>query len=252
MTEQTVKLQKYVSDCGLMSRRAAEAAIVRGEFTVNGLPASLGDRVLPSRDVVRYRGRKLHDPGRKWYIMLNKPRGYVTTMADERGRKSVAELVSDLPARVYPVGRLDMDSEGLLLMTNDGEFANRLAHPSFGHRKVYVVTVAGCVGNGEADRLRAMRELDGEPIAPCEVRILERNVNSSRLRIVLTQGKNRQIRRMAERVGLKVTVLRRVAVGCVTLGELEAGRWKELSPQQVRALRGGDRPAPRRRKDTER
>ncbi|HJA58372.1 MAG TPA: rRNA pseudouridine synthase [Firmicutes bacterium] len=252
MTEQTVKLQKYVSDCGLMSRRAAEAAIVRGEFTVNGLPASLGDRVLPSRDVVRYRGRKLHDPGRKWYIMLNKPRGYVTTMADERGRKSVAELVSDLPARVYPVGRLDMDSEGLLLMTNDGEFANRLAHPSFGHRKVYVVTVAGCVGNGEADRLRAMRELDGEPIAPCEVRILERNVNSSRLRIVLTQGKNRQIRRMAERVGLKVTVLRRVAVGCVTLGELEAGRWKELSPQQVRALRGGDRPAPRRRKNTER
>ena len=252
MTEQTVKLQKYVSDCGLMSRRAAEAAIVRGEFTVNGLPATLGDRVLPSRDVVRYRGRKLRDPGRKWYIMLNKPRGYVTTMADERGRKSVAELVSDLPARVYPVGRLDMDSEGLLLMTNDGEFANRLAHPSFGHRKVYVVTVAGCVGNGEADRLRAMRELDGEPIAPCEVRILERNVNSSRLRIVLTQGKNRQIRRMAERVGLKVTVLRRVAVGCVTLGELEAGRWKELSPQQVRALRGGDRPAPRRRKDTER
>ena len=252
MTEQTVKLQKYVSDCGLMSRRAAEAAIVRGEFTVNGLPASLGDRVLPSRDVVRYRGRKLHDPGRKWYIMLNKPRGYVTTMADERGRKSVAELVSDLPARVYPVGRLDMDSEGLLLMTNDGEFANRLAHPSFGHRKVYVVTVAGCVGNGEADRLRAMRELDGEPIAPCEVRILERNVNSSRLRIVLTQGKNRQIRRMAERVGLKVTALRRVAVGCVTLGELESGRWKELSPQQVRALRGGDRPAPRRRKDTER
>lgn len=252
MTEQTVKLQKYVSDCGLMSRRAAEAAIVRGEFTVNGLPATLGDRVLPSRDVVRYRGRKLHDPGRKWYIMLNKPRGYVTTMADERGRKSVAELVSDLPARVYPVGRLDMDSEGLLLMTNDGEFANRLAHPSFGHRKVYVVTVAGCVGNGEADRLRAMRELDGEPIAPCEVRILERNVNSSRLRIVLTQGKNRQIRRMAERVGLKVTVLRRVAVGCVTLGELEAGRWKELSPQQVRALRGGDRPAPRRRKNTER
>ena len=249
MTEQTVKLQKYVSDCGLMSRRAAEAAIVRGEFTVNGLPATLGDRVLPSRDVVRYRGRKLRDPGRKWYIMLNKPRGYVTTMADERGRKSVAELVSDLPARVYPVGRLDMDSEGLLLMTNDGEFANRLAHPSFGPRKGYV-TVAGCVGNGEADRLRTMRELDGEPIASCEVHILERNVNSSRLRIVLTQGKNRQIRRMAERVGLKVTALRRVAVGCVTLGELESGRWKELSPQQVRARRGQARAAPAKRYGT--
>lgn len=201
MTEETVKLQKFISDCGLMSRRAAEASICCGEFTVNGQPASLGDRVCPTRDVVRYRGKRVRGAGRKWYIMLNKPRGYVTTMSDERGRKSVAELVADLPARVYPIGRLDMDSEGLLLMTNDGVFANRLAHPSFGHRKVYVVTVAGCVPNEAADRLRAMRELDGEPIAPCEVGILERCAQESRLRIVLTEGKNRQIRRMAKAVG---------------------------------------------------
>lgn len=179
MTEETVKLQKFISDCGLMSRRAAEASICCGEFTVNGQPASLGDRVCPTRDVVRYRGKRVRGAGRKWYIMLNKPRGYVTTMSDERGRKSVAELVADLPARVYPIGRLDMDSEGLLLMTNDGVFANRLAHPSFGHRKVYVVTVAGCVPNEAADRLRAMRELDGEPIAPCEVGILERCAQES-------------------------------------------------------------------------
>ena len=243
MTEETVKLQKFISDCGLMSRRAAEASICCGEFTVNGQPASLGDRVCPTRDVVRYRGTRGRGAGRTWSIMLNKPRGYVTTMSDERGRKSVAELVADLPARVYPIGRLDMDSEGLLLMTNDGVFANRLAHPSFGHRKVYVVTVAGCVPNEAADRLRAMRELDGEPIAPCEVGILERCAQESRLRIVLTEGKNRQIRRMAKAVGLRVTALRRVAVGGVSLGGLQSGRWRELTPQQVRALVGG--PGPR-------
>ena len=242
MTEETVKLQKFISDCGLMSRRTAEASICCGEFTVNGQPASLGDRVCPTRDVVRYRGKRVRGAGRKWYIMLNKPRGYVTTMSDERGRKSVAELVADLPARVYPIGRLDMDSEGLLLMTNDGVFANRLAHPSFGHRKVYVVTVAGCVPNEAADRLRAMRELDGEPIAPCEVGILERGAPESRLRIVLTEGKNRQIRRMAKAVGLRVTALRRVAVGGVSLGGLQSGRWRELTPQQVRALVGGTGP----------
>ena len=242
MTEETVKLQKFISDCGLMSRRAAEASICCGEFTVNGQPASLGDRVCPTRDVVRYRGKRVRGAGRKWYIMLNKPRGYVTTMSDERGRKSVAALVAALPARVYPIGRLDMDSEGLLLMTNDGVFANRLAHPSFGHRKVYVVTVAGCVSNEAADRLRAMRELDGEPIAPCEVGILERCAQESRLRIVLTEGKNRQIRRMAKAVGLRVTALRRVAVGGVSLGGLQSGRWRELTPQQVRALVGGTGP----------
>ena len=242
MTEETVKLQKFISDCGLMSRRAAEASICCGEFTVNGQPASLGDRVCPTRDVVRYRGKRVRGAGRKWYIMLNKPRGYVTTMSDERGRKSVAELVADLPARVYPIGRLDMDSEGLLLMTNDGVVANRLAHPPFRHRKVYVVTVAGCVSNEAADRLRAMRELDGEPIAPCEVGILERCAQESRLRIVLTEGKNRQIRRMAKAVGLRVTALRRVAVGGVSLGGLQSGRWRELTPQQVRALVGGTGP----------
>ena len=242
MTEETVKLQKFISDCGLMPRRAAEASICCGEFTGNGQPASLGDRVCPTRDVVRYRGKRVRGAGRKWYIMLNKPRGYVTTMSDERGRKSVAALVAALPARVYPIGRLDMDSEGLLLMTNDGVFANRLAHPSFGHRKVYVVTVAGCVSNEAADRLRAMRELDGEPIAPCEVGILERCAQESRLRIVLTEGKNRQIRRMAKAVGLRVTALRRVAVGGVSLGGLQSGRWRALTPQQVRALVGGTGP----------
>lgn len=239
MTDKTtVKLQKYVSDCGLMSRRAAEDEIAAGAFSVNGLAAKPGNRVDPSRDTVTYRGRRIRPSGRKYYIMLNKPRGYVTTMSDERGRRTVASLVADLPARVYPVGRLDMDSEGLLLLSNDGEFANRLMHPSFGHRKVYSVTVAGFVSNEAADRLRAMRELDGERISPCGVEIIERSATRSVLRMVLCEGKNRQIRRMAAAVGLKVTSLVRVAVGCVHLGTLEVGKWKELSPAQVKALVG--------------
>lgn len=183
----------------------------------------------------------------------------MTTMSDERGRKSVAELVADLPARVYPIGRLDMDSEGLLLMTNDGVFANRLAHPSFGHRKVYVVTVAGCVPNEAADRLRAMRELDGEPIAPCEVGILERCAQESRLRIVLTEGKNRQIRRMAKAVGLardgasarrrRRRVARRAAKRPLARADAAAGaraRGRDR-PSDGRKRRGTGRPRERMR-----
>ena len=194
MTEQTVKLQKYVSDCGLMSRRAAEAAIVRGEFKVNGLPATLGDRVLPSRDVVRYRGRKLRDPGRKWYIMLNKPRGYVTTMADERGRKSVAELVSDLPARVYPVGRLDMDSEGLLLMTNDGDFANKMMHPSHEVTKTYHTWVLGNNIPQALERLRQPMDLDGYTTRPARAEALKLFPGGALLSIIIHEGRNRQVR----------------------------------------------------------
>lgn len=236
------RLQKILSRYGVASRRKAEELISERRVRVNGNTASLGDTAVDGEDVIEVDGVRLKKEPERLYLMLNKPRGYVTTMSDERGRKSVAELVADLPARVYPIGRLDMDSEGLLLMTNDGVFANRLAHPSFGHRKVYVVTVAGCVPNEAADRLRAMRELDGEPIAPCEVGILERCAQESRLRIVLTEGKNRQIRRMAKAVGLRVTALRRVAVGGVSLGGLQSGRWRELTPQQVRALVGGTGP----------
>ena len=236
------RLQKLLSAAGVCSRRAAEGYIQAGRVTVNGVPAQLGQRADLDRDEVCLDGKRLGQKARPVYLLLNKPRGYVTTLSDEKGRKTVADLTRGCGERVYPVGRLDLDSEGLLLMTNDGVFANRLAHPSFGHRKVYVVTVAGCVPNEAADRLRAMRELDGEPIAPCEVGILERCAQESRLRIVLTEGKNRQIRRMAKAVGLRVTALRRVAVGGVSLGGLQSGRWRELTPQQVRALVGGTGP----------
>ena len=155
------KLQKYVSDCGLMSRRAAEKEIENGHFAINGQKAKLGDRIDPAKDRVTYRGEVLKKSGRQTYLVLNKPAGVVTTLQDEHGRQTVADLVSSLGKRVYPVGRLDKDSEGLLLLTDDGNFANRIAHPSGRIRKVYIVMLAGRIENQQLDSLRAMKQLDG-------------------------------------------------------------------------------------------
>lgn len=230
------KLQKYVSDCGLMSRRAAEREIENGHFAVNGNKAKLGDRVDPAKDRVTYKGELLKKSGRKVYLLLNKPAGVVTTMQDERGRKTVAELVSDVGKRVYPVGRLDKDSEGLLLMTDDGEFANRIAHPSGNIRKVYLVMLAGRIDNNRLDALRAMRMLEGEPMQPVEVNLVERSDNASKVRFILSEGKNRQIRRMCEAVGLSVMQLRRVQLGNLTLGGLESGTYRHLSDEEKKGL----------------
>jgi len=235
MTEETVKLQKFISDCGLMSRRAAEASICCGEFTVNGQPASLGDRVCPTRDVVRYRGKRVRGAGRKWYIMLNKPRGYVTTLSDERGRPTAAELVADCGTRVYPVGRLDLDSEGLLLFTNDGAWMQRILHPSHEIEKTYEVTVAGAVENAAAE-LAAVLSVDGEPIAPARVRLLRKGKETAELSVTIHEGKNRQIRRMCAAVGLHVKRLRRVREHTLSLGALPEGDWRELTADEVRAF----------------
>ncbi len=231
------KLQKYVSDCGLMSRRAAEKEIESGNFEINGVTAKIGDRVNPKTDVVKYKGRVIRQVKRKVYICLNKPAGYVTTMSDELGRKSISELVADVGMRVYPVGRLDMDSEGLLICTNDGEFANLLMHPGGNIKKIYHVVVRGKVENGAIDALRAMRMLEDEKISPVGVEILERNENASKLKMVLSEGKNRQIRRMCEQCGLFVMQLKRIAIGNVFLGSLESGKWRYLSKEETRALK---------------
>ncbi len=231
-----VKLQKYVSDCGLMSRRAAEREIENGHFAINGVKAKLGDRVDPSKDKVTYRGEVLKKSGRKVYLVVNKPAGVVTTMQDELGRKTVTELVSLPGKRIYPVGRLDKDSEGLLLMTDDGEFANRVAHPSGGIKKTYLVMLAGKVENNQLDTLRAMRMLEGEPINPVEVNLVDRNDNASKVRFMLSEGKNRQIRRMCEAVGLSVMQLRRVQMGNITLGRLESGAYRHLTDEEKAGL----------------
>lgn len=231
------KLQKYVSDCGLMSRRAAEKEIADGRFAVNGVTASLGDRIDPAKDRVTYRGKPLRKAsGKKTYLLLNKPAGVVTTLRDERGRKTVADLVSGVGKRLYPVGRLDMDSEGLLIMTDDGDFANRIGHPSASVRKTYLVMIAGKIDNNALDALRAMRRLDGEDIRPVGVTLLERSENASRVRFVLTEGKNRQIRRMCEALGLSVMQLRRVQIGNLTVGGLEPGMYRPISDGELAGL----------------
>lgn len=232
-----IKLQKYVADCGLMSRRAAEKEIEAGNFAVNGTTASIGMRIDPSSDTVTYKGKSVvASTSRKVYIILNKPKGVVTTMSDEKGRKSVADIV-DVGTRVYPVGRLDLNSEGLLLMTNDGELANAVAHPSGEIKKVYSVTLKGKVENEELDRLRAVKMLDGEKIAPVGVELINRNDNNSVVQFTLSEGKNREIRRICELVGVQITKLKRISLGPIRLGDLKTGEYRQLTSNELKALK---------------
>jgi len=234
---ENIKLQKYVADCGLMSRRAAEKEIEAGNFAVNGVTASIGMRIDPNNDAVTYKGKSVvPQGGRKVYIILNKPKGVVTTMSDEKGRKSVADII-DVGTRVYPVGRLDLNSEGLLLMTNDGELTNKIAHPSGEIKKIYSVTLKGKVENEELDRLRAVRELDGEKISTVGVELISRNEVSSVVRFTLSEGKNREIRRICETVGVTVTKLKRISLGPIRLGDLKTGEYRELTSSELRALK---------------
>jgi len=231
------RVQKLISAAGLCSRRAAEGYITAGRVTVNGRRVELGQRADPDRDEILVDGRPLAPQAETVYLMLNKPRGYVTTLSDEKGRRTVAELVADCGARVYPVGRLDFDSEGLLLMTNDGALTHRLLHPSGEVNKTYRVLVYGPV-EGAAVRLSALRDLEGEPIRPAQVTLLRQTARTAELSIVIHEGKNRQIRRMCAACGLTVKRLRRVAEHTLALGDLPPGKWRPLTPEEIAALKG--------------
>ena len=234
---ETIRIQKYVSDCGLMSRRKAEEAIRAGEITVNGAPALIGQKIDPEGDIVLYRGKEvLPETDRKITIKLNKPRGYVATMSDERGRKCVADLVKDVPARVYPIGRLDLDSEGLLLMTNDGELANAVMHPKNEIEKVYLVKVRTHPTDEQMQALNRAMTLDGYTIRPCRVSFADAD-EDKKLRFVLKEGRNRQIRKMCEKVGLEVARLQRVQEGKIRLDSLRSGTWAELNKQELDYLK---------------
>ena len=230
------RLQKLLSAAGICSRRAAETYITAGRVTVNGVPAELGQRADPDRDDIRVDGRPLAEREELVYLLLNKPRGYVTTLSDEKGRKTVADLVSDCGARVYPVGRLDLDSEGLLIMTNDGALTQHLLHPSGEVNKTYLVSVYGPVA-GAAERLSAVTELGGEPIRPALVEVLRRTGQTAELSVTIHEGKNRQVRRMCQACGLTVKRLRRVREHTLELGELPVGKWRYLTAEEVAALR---------------
>ena len=221
----------------MVSRRAAEKLIAEGLVTVNGAVATLGMSVEEG-DEIAIRGEPLPEAGERVYIMLNKPRGYVTTMSDDRGRRTVAELVADCGARVYAVGRLDMDSEGLLIMTNDGELAHRLMHPSFEVQKTYRVVLRDAASDDALERLRAPIEMDGTTVQAKNVeRVRALRGNKSVINITIGEGRNRQIRRMCAAVGLNVDRLRRIAEGDLKLGDLPSGKWRELTEQEINLLR---------------
>lgn len=234
------RLQKLIARAGVCSRRSAESLLTAGRVTVNGVAAHLGDKADADTDVIAIDGTAIAFAEPAVYLMLNKPRGYVTTLSDELGRATAAELVADCGTRVFPVGRLDKESEGLLLFTNDGALMQAMTHPSHQVDKTYEVTVTGEL-EGAADRLSAVTELDGEPIMPAQVEIMERREGQALLRVTIHQGKNRQIRRMCAQVGLQVTRLCRISEDALTLGDLKPGQWRYLTDAEVAALKGSER-----------
>ena len=229
-----IRLQKYFSDCGVLSRRAAEAEILSGRVFVNGVPASLGDKIDPKTDIVEYRGKRIlpREDKPHLYVMLHKPRGVVSTAKDEKGRRNVTELVKIPGARLYPIGRLDMDSDGLLLMTDDGELTNRLTHPRHEIPKIYHVTLSTPPSEDQLQVLRSPMELDGYRLLPVGVKVIANNI----LEMELYEGRNRQIRRMCQAVGLKIRQLTRIRIGQLELGELPLGKWRYLTDDEVAYL----------------
>lgn len=236
MNTEPIRLQKYFSDCGVLSRRAAEIEIQARRVLVNGVPATLGDRIVPGKDRVEWNGQEIcprvDKPYR--YVLLNKPRGYVCTARDEKGRRTVTELIKIPGTRLYPVGRLDMDSDGLLLLTDDGALANRLTHPRHEIAKLYRVTVVPSPTEEQLTALQQPMHIDGYDLLPIGVKHCREN----ELELTLWEGRNRQIRKMCEAVGLRVVTLTRIAIGRVRLGNLPVGAWRDLTPEELCYLQG--------------
>ncbi len=231
-----VRLQKHLSACGVASRRKAEELIEAGKVRVNGRIAHIGDSVDPKRDKITVSGKTVVSVNEKVYIMLHKPRGFVTTLSDEFSRKCVADLVKDVPAKVFPVGRLDKDSEGLLFLTNNGDFANRLTHPSSHVNKTYRVTVKGEVTDEKLDKLCTGVIIDGAKTLPAEVFIAEKKEDRTVLIFIIHEGRNRQIRKMCEAVKLEVIRLKRTEIAGVKLGMLGQGKWRNLNEKELHRL----------------
>ena len=230
------RLQKILSARGVASRRKAEEMIEQGLITLNGTVAVLGDTADPDMDEILVEGRPLPSKQEYVYILLHKPRGYVTTLSDEKGRPNAAQLVSDCGVRVYPVGRLDMDSEGLLLFTNDGDFANALMHPRHEVKKTYDTWVTGYVPGAEVKLSRPI-ELDGYLIRPPKVTLIRAEGRKAKFRITIHEGRNRQVRRMCEAAGMTVTRLKRIREGTLSLGDLPLGKWRYLTAEELAQMK---------------
>lgn len=236
MTDAKVRLQKYMAEAGIASRRKSEELIAAGKVRVNGKVAEIGDKINPRTDKVTVSGKKVVNSKKHVYIMLHKPRGFITTMHDEMDRKCVAELIADVPERVYPVGRLDRESEGLLLLTNDGEFANALTHPSKHVPKTYRVTVRPDVTKEQLAAFENGIEIDGKMTLPAEVRVLDKQEGRVVLEVVIYEGRNRQIRKMCEALGLEVARLKRTKIGSLKLGMLKPGEYRYLTEEEIHGL----------------
>ena len=234
-----IRLQKFFTDNKIMSRRSAEKVIEAGNVKVNGITARLGDKVDPEKDTVTYNGKIIKNIAeKKRYIMLNKPLGYVSTASDEKGRQTVLDLVTDVGERIYPVGRLDMYSEGLLILTNDGELTNRLTHPKNNMSKVYSVIIKGDISPEQLSTLTSPMEIDGYKLKPVKVRIISQKNGATNTLFTLNEGRNRQIRKMCEKCGLTIMRLTRIAIGKLKLNDLERGKWRELTDNEVAYLSG--------------
>jgi len=232
-----IRLQKFISDSGLMSRRAAEEEIKKGNVSVNGHMAELGMKIDPGRDTVTFKNKRIVYEKREYtYIMINKPRGYLSSTSDDRGRKCVTDLLTGVDARVYPVGRLDLISEGMLLLTDDGELKNRLTHPSHSLPKIYRVKASGQVNSSQYEILTSPLVIDGYEIKPVEVTIGESDESGTVLKMTLFEGRNRQIRKMCEAAELTVKRLSRVSIGKLKLNNLPVGKWRYLTAEEVEYL----------------
>lgn len=231
-----VRLQKFLAESGVASRRKSEELIEQGKVKVNGRVATIGDKIDPKKDSVTVSGKKIVKTKTFTYIVLHKPRGFITTMNDEMDRKCVAELIKDVPGRVYPVGRLDKDSEGMLLFTNDGAFANAMTHPTKHVPKTYRVTVRPSISEDQITALTQGVIIDDRKTAPAEVHVVTKEEGRVVLEIILYEGRNRQIRKMCEEVGLEVARLKRTAIGSIKLGMLKQGAWRNLTDDEVRKL----------------
>ena len=229
-----IRLQKYIADTGIMSRRAAEEEIKNGNVSINGHVAELGSKVDPKNDVISYRGKRIRYEKREYtYIMMNKPRGYLCSTTDDRGRKCVTDLLDGVDARVYPVGRLDLVSEGILLLTDDGELKNRLTHPKHTIGKVYRVKIAGKISDEQMEILSSELVIDGYKIQPVDVVVSGEDETGTVLKMTLFEGRNRQIRKMCEAANLTVKRLSRISIGNLKLDGLPVGKWRYLEKHEV-------------------
>ena len=233
------RLQKILSAAGICSRRASEAYLTAGRVTVNGEAAQLGQRADPETDVICVDGVPVKTTPKPIYVMLNKPRGYVTTVSDEQGRKTVMDLLRGIAGRIYPVGRLDMDSEGLLLLTNDGDLTYKLTHPKHDVEKTYIAKLYGVPDEGALQKFRRGVVIDGRKTKPAKIQILEREKDGRfcTAEIVIHEGRNRQVRKMCESIKHPVAQLQRVATGELTLGELPKGKYRHLTEKEIRYLK---------------